>query len=191
MSDIGDAIKYLYREFILRDFLSFVTPGAIVVGSMLLLHWDLCQILTFFKSIRLVLYIPIFGILFMVGFAVQCLGAEILPIIKIHGQPSHIEHLKRLYMFRRIEDEKAERQHERFVVLKQMCGNGAFAILIAIILLAIKLLAIRFRVQWPIYVAQAVIVVLIIISLFKGNRVHVRRQEELEDLKIQPTQERS
>ena len=28
---MGDAIKYLYSQFILRDVLSFVTPGAIVV----------------------------------------------------------------------------------------------------------------------------------------------------------------
>ena len=31
MGDIGSAIKYLYSQFILRDVLSFVTPGAIVV----------------------------------------------------------------------------------------------------------------------------------------------------------------
>ncbi len=79
MSGIGDAIRYLYGTFILRDLLSFVTPGAIIVGSALLLKFDPSQdqILNFAKSIPLIVYLPIFGICYVVGFAIQCFGVRI------------------------------------------------------------------------------------------------------------------
>ena len=182
MSDISDTIKYLYREFILRDLLSFITPGAIIICAMLLLEWDLSQILTFTKLIPLVLYIPIFGAFFMVGFAIQCLGAEIFHVIKFHHRKIDKEHFTRLATFRSKADEKAERQHERFVILKQMCGNSAVAIFIASVLLVIK--------RWIPCVVPWVLgamVIAIVISLYWGHLVHVRRQEEWEDLNMQQT----
>lgn len=73
MGDIGNAVKYLYQQFILRDVLSFVTPGVIVVWiAISLFQSELLE-----QSIHWLLYIPIFGVLYVVGFAVQCLG-EIL-----------------------------------------------------------------------------------------------------------------
>ena len=175
MSEISDGIQYLYSKFIMRDLLSFVTHGAIVVGSLLLLHWELSWILDFLKSIPFVLYIPIFGILYMVGFAVQCLGAEIIHVIKFHRSKTDKEHFMLLAKLQTIDREKAMSTHERFVVLKQMCGNGAFAIFIAGVLLAIKLW-ISYLSPW----ALGIMVVLLIISLYWGHLVHVRRQEEWE-----------
>ena len=37
MADFGYAIQYLYRQFILRDVLSSITPGAIVVSTAFLI----------------------------------------------------------------------------------------------------------------------------------------------------------
>ena len=82
MSDIVDGIKDFYDHFIMRDLLSFVTPGAIIVISILLLKYDFSHILDSSKSIPILVYIPIFGLFFMVGFAVQVFGAEILKIIQ-------------------------------------------------------------------------------------------------------------
>lgn len=182
MSEISDGIQYLYSNFIMRDLLSFVTPGAIVVGSLLLLHWEPSLILDFLKSIPFVLYIPIFGILYMVGFAVQCLGAEFIPIIKFHHCKTDKEHFMLLAKLHTIDREKAMSTHERFVVLKQMCGNGAFAILIAGVLLAIKLWKSDLS-HW----ALVIMVALLIISLLKGHKVHVQRQEEWESAILQTT----
>ena len=176
MSEIGDGIQYLYSKFIMRDLISFVTPGAIIVGSSLLLHWELNWLLELFKSIPFIFYIPIFGILYMVGFAVQCLGAEILHIIKF-GNKTEEEYYMFLVKSKEFDSEKNMSQHERFVVLKQMCGNGALAIFIASVLLAIKL--------WiPLYYpwVLGIMIVLLIISLYKGHLVHVQRQETWEDV---------
>ncbi len=90
MGDIGSAIKYLYQQFILRDLLSFITPGAIVVltafvlflpGSCLTQRLD--TLFNYSTSMHWLLYIPLFGLFFIVGFAVQCFG-EIIGFIRIH-----------------------------------------------------------------------------------------------------------
>ncbi len=76
MGGFGDAIKYLYDKFILRDVLSFVTPGAIVVltAFVLLKEPSLYEFVRYSRELHWLLYIPLFGIFFLVGFAVQCLG---------------------------------------------------------------------------------------------------------------------
>ena len=179
MSDIGEAIKYLYEKFILRDLLSFVTPGAIVIGSILFLRWDFCQILEYSKSIPFVLLIPILGILFVVGFAIQCFGADIVHIIQFHSCKNDREHFERLSRFYQNKDDKSEQQHERFVVLKQMSGNCFLAILIAGALFAAK------QCIPPFYnTLLGILILLMVISLFWGHRVHVKRQKEWEDIQI-------
>jgi len=167
MGEFGNAIKYLYQQFILRDILSFVTPGAIVVlsASLLLLpgaclSQRLSTLFGYSISIHWLLYIPLFGVFYMTGFAVQCFG-EITGIIRIHriaasgfGQRLLIL-LKRTWVndariwwirahrervafneytneeTHRNEREWARQQDERLVVLKQMCANGSLAIAIA------------------------------------------------------------
>jgi hypothetical protein len=74
---MGDAIRYLYRQLILRDVLSFVTPGAIVVFTATYLWHSSIP----YDNIHWLLYIPIFGLFYMVGFAAQCLG-ELFGIIR-------------------------------------------------------------------------------------------------------------
>jgi hypothetical protein len=184
MSDISDTIKNLYREFILRDLLSFITPGAIVVGTIVFLQWDISQILEFFKAISWFVYIPIFGASFMVGFAIQCLG-EIAGIIKFHNCNTDAEHWQKLIMFRSKADDKTDRQHERFVVLKQMCGNGAGALLIASVFVVIKLW-IECLFLWVL----GFLVVLLVYGLYRGHRIHLRRQEEFEDLILNDAQDK-
>ena len=80
MASFGDAIKYLYGKFILRDVFSFITPGAIIVLSgILLFNNNLNELHTI--DIPWPLYIPIFGIFFLVGFATQCFG-ELVGVIR-------------------------------------------------------------------------------------------------------------
>ena len=87
MQGFGYAIKYLYEKFILRDVLSFVTPGALVVlaASLLFLSGSLPQqletLLRYSRETHWLLYILLFGAFYLVGFAVQCLG-EITGLIQ-------------------------------------------------------------------------------------------------------------
>ncbi len=65
---MGDAIKYLYSQFILRDVLSFITPGAIVVFvATYLFYFELID-----HPIHWLLFIPLFGVCYIVGFALHC-----------------------------------------------------------------------------------------------------------------------
>ncbi len=94
MSDLSDTIKGFYSEFILRDLLSFVTPGAIVVGAFIFLlsgffsvtipqqHNDLMPVIISGELIWTVFQMPIFawillfGFFYVVGFSIQCLGEK-------------------------------------------------------------------------------------------------------------------
>jgi len=181
MSDIGDSIKYFYEKFILRDLLAFVTPGAIVVMSVLLLHCDIYVIKEFFNDLKFVLYIPIYGVLFVVGFAVQCLGFEIIPwLFKFHNCEDDKEYYsERLIKIRRLnkddEDKVVKQQHERFVILKLMCANNALAIFIGGILFIIKKWGLTFSSFWTLF-HVVVLIFFLVIPLYIGHRTHLNRQ---------------
>ncbi|MFC1862045.1 hypothetical protein ACFLT4_03625 [Chloroflexota bacterium] len=163
MRDVGNAIKYLYEKLILRDVLSFITPGAIIVLTSMFLFYP--EIL--YKHVPWPLYIPLFGVFYMAGFAIECLG-RIFGLIQIHRlDKSHF--LERLMVFcpswedkddtlklrenwRKHQEEEADVENalkqmgieaeeltrERLIVLKQMCANGFLAIIIASIFLAVS-----------------------------------------------------
>jgi len=195
MAGFGDAIKYLYEKFILRDVLSFVTPGALIVATALFVFYR--EI--FCLYIPWPFYIPLFGLFFMVGFAVQCLG-EILGLIRIDLTAKGCCHQRfKIFGCKWAEDksiiwwkeahidvvnlaeatqdkEWAQQQNERLVVLKQMCANGFLAIVIAGVLLAISHCQ-----SMPAKVAVASIVaLLLLVSLLWGYRVHELRRHTMQ-----------
>jgi hypothetical protein len=152
-----------------------VLPGAEVALAAFILTWpwtilseqfgDLFQ---FTFSIPWLLYIPIFGLFYLVGFAVQCFG-ELLGLIRIHrtarsnwrqrfkilwcgwDEESNIwwkEAHKEVVHFhgviqkgdeRNKQFEWAQLQQERLIVLKQMCANGFLASCIAGLFLVFRL----------------------------------------------------
>ena len=190
MGGFGDAIKYLYSQFILRDVLSFITPGAIVVSTAFLillpepttLNDSLENLFEYSRNMHWLLYIPLFGVFYVAGFAIECLG-RILGLIRIH--PFDKSHWwERLMVFcprcdkhnkiwegwkkhqeEELDVEKAIKQEEkatreRLIVLKQMCSNGAIAIIIAGVFLAFN--------SWKWQCANRLIVFLVafLLSLF-------------------------
>ena len=197
MGGFGDAINNLYRQFLLRDVLSFVTPGAIVVLSVLLLYMPpesrLSSLFAYSLSFHWLLYIPLFGLFFMVGFAVQCFG-EIIGLIRIHldAKGCYRQRFKiflckkwddksnmwwkkayeEVFAFygtiEKNENERALIQRERLVVLKQMCANGFVATTIAGLLFIIN--------QWCTSPwCSLIVIVPLLISLLWGYRVHELR----------------
>ena len=71
--------------------------------------------------------------------------------------------------------EWAEQQHERLVILKQMCSNAFLAFLIAISLILAKncLLALA--------IVVVLVVLLLLVSLFWGYRVHELRLKTIDE----------
>jgi hypothetical protein len=80
MSDLSDTIKGFYSDFILRDLLSFVTPGAIVIGTLAitLANVDIntthgqVYIVNIFSHIPIVIWILLFGFFYIVGYGLLC-----------------------------------------------------------------------------------------------------------------------
>jgi hypothetical protein len=205
MGGFGNAVKYLYSQFILRDLLSFITPGALVVlTAFLILLPEPClsqRLATLFKYSRdmhWLLYIPLLGVFYIVGFAIQCLG-EILHLVYFHpnyrscwSQTFRIFHCRKWYdndnmwwmliheeavafheHAKKYHKEWALQEDERLTVLMQMCINGFLSIAIAAILLGIS--------RIPLTCLKAVLVIFVVLlpllaSLFWGHRIHVLRE---------------
>jgi hypothetical protein len=85
MSDLSDTIKGFYSEFILRDLLSFVTPGAIVVGTFFFALSELGNGTIFGNSdflfrvnhISIVFWILLFGLFYIIGLGMQNVSQRI------------------------------------------------------------------------------------------------------------------
>ena len=203
---MGEAIKYLYSQFILRDVLSFITPGAIVLLSATHVFNKSFESL----SIHWLFYVPLFGLAFVTGFAIQCLG-EIIgvvsfrPNIKITcadkmkiifcrwrepedtrckwNDPENPLGMKKAYeedqdFWKAIGKDDDKRQgRERVVILTQMCINISISLVIAVIPFAIH--------QWSILASQIlayIVFSILILSLFWGHRVHVLRRFNREEV---------
>jgi len=211
MGGFGDTIKYLYEKFILRDLLSFITPGAIVVLTAFVLFLPepclsqrLDTLFEYSREMHWLLYIPLFGLFFMVGFAIQCFGEMMGYIHTSRKYVSCCRQRCKIFYFRKwrtddndsiiwwVEAHKedvefnkhietynkkwAQQQDERLVVLMQMCINSFQAIIVAVIFLIVD-----YYCRWN--YANVFIVsltsVLILLSLFWGYRVHLLRQDTM------------
>ena len=199
MGDFGNAIKYLYSQFILRDVLSSITPGAVVVLTAFLILLpeptpkdSLEKLFEYSRDMHWLLYIPIFGVFYVVGFAIECLG-RILGLIRIHpfdkshwwerlmvfcpkldkynkifeGWKKHQE--EELDVEKAIKEEGkdwAQPTRERLIVLKQMCSNGFLAISIAGVLLAFN----SWKWQYANLLIVSFVAFLCLASLYWGYR---------------------
>jgi len=214
---MGDAIKYLYSQFILRDVLSFITPGAIVTITALVILLQPHEIIYLSHSIHWVLYIPIFGVFYIIGFALQCFG-ELIGFIRFtpHSERNCCnrwrmfccnftrdykkrkkpnksiiwwwEEDKKLHEFYEAASDNTgiQQGHERMVVLKQMCGNGFMAILIAGIFIAVDFCSWQYA---NIFIVSLV-AFLFLVSLFWGHRVHMLKQYTRETVFIEERKKR-
>jgi len=79
MSDLSDTIKGFYSDFILRDLLSFVMPGAIVFGALFFALFELengsrfgnLGFLFGVPHISIVFWILLFGLFYIIGLGLQ------------------------------------------------------------------------------------------------------------------------
>jgi hypothetical protein len=194
MQGIGEAIKYFYQQFILRDVLAYVTSGAILAGCVLFLRYgDLATLVGILKDVPFVAAIPIFGILFMIGFGLQNLG-EMTQLLKWHNREKdgkrddkrHLEILQNFHHFSANTNTPdtsdtgwLERTRERIEVKKFTSGNGALAIGISVILAGIA--------KWQpglLGLAELALSLLLILALLRGHRNQREIGQAWEDLVI-------
>jgi hypothetical protein len=197
---MGEALKYLYDKFVIRDLLSFVTPGAIVLWAVLYFYnRELLNTHTHW-----LIYIPIFGLIYVIGFAIQCFGEILDLVITQRLMPSSryqrwgfflcdwrnkadaLQWWRKLYRTIITQNITIKRQDkevrewasqdiERLVVLKQMCGNNFCAFILAAIAIGISYIPIF---ELKISLLCLLIGLPLLASLFWGHRVHVLRHND-------------
>jgi hypothetical protein len=192
MQGIAEAIKYLYQQFILRDVVAYVAPGAILAACLLRLHFGgLDPALRFIKDIPQVAYVPIYGLLFTIGLGIQNFG-EMTKLLKEHMRDNEDERFDKLQQFHRAVLSKQvshqmvteypdalERTRERIEVKKYASGNIALALVMgAISMLVAKTFA--NSAKWTILAVGAILAV----SLIRANRWQAESAKIWEDKAI-------
>jgi len=74
MSNFSDFAKHLYSDFLLRDLLSFITPGAILLASFMCANFGINRSLEMLTSLHSLIYIALFGFSYLVGLAFSALA---------------------------------------------------------------------------------------------------------------------
>lgn len=194
MQGIAEAIKYLYQQFILRDVVAYVAPGAVLAGSILKVLLGTQGAVAFLKDIPTIAYLPIYGALFMTGLAMENLG-EMVGLLRFHNRRSHMKclddkkHFEVLQKFHRFSSAKGdadkndgygswlERTRERITVKKYASGNFVVAILISMILIFVTKLRPPELRLW----ATAFVGVILIASLLRAHWHQLKLQVIWED----------
>lgn len=161
MAGITEAIKYLYQQFILRDVVAYVAPGAILVGCVVWVVFGTDTALRILLGIPTIAYLPIYGLVFITGLGLQNLG-EMLRMLRFHNRgnesrkrlkartrPDDREHFRVLQKFHQVTSAQGktdegngygawlERTRERITVKKYASGNIAIALLVSMVLLLV------------------------------------------------------
>ncbi|HEV8426527.1 MAG TPA: hypothetical protein VGQ41_01350 [Pyrinomonadaceae bacterium] len=195
MQGIGEAIKYLYQQFILRDVVAYVAPGTVIAACLLRVYLGgLEPAVNFIRAIPTIAYVPIYGLLFTMGLGIQHLG-EMIKVLKNHDRKNDEDRFINLQRFHRAVllghvdqsndyAETMERTRERIEVKKYACGNIAIAIVMGTILI---LLAKSFPngASWAILVTGAILVG----SLLLAHRHHMKHVKIWENGAIEPRKE--
>lgn len=179
---MGDSITNLYERLVIRDLLSFVTPGAIVVLSIFLL-WrpelsDFFNVDAAFSFFPFMLYLLIFGLFYVVGVVIHFFGRA-LRLTAVHKYNSEEEYMRRVQGILISDKERVVNLYERFVLLKWLCGNNAVAVAIGGILLIVKLM--QSDNPASCIIGTLIIVAAAVFFLSLGNRCFARRQRIIEE----------
>ncbi len=94
MKDFTDLIKYFYTHFVLRDFLSKILPGFILINTLYNIHFHYSNyLITLIEKQSFMSWLFIIGFAWIIGFAIQRIGLILgsIPIIGIVGIIEDIE----------------------------------------------------------------------------------------------------
>ena len=205
MQGIAEAIKYLYQQWILRDIVAYVTPGTILGACLVKIFLNDGSVLGFVRGIPAIAYVPLYGLLFATGVAVQNFG-EMVQVLwdyqeRVDDQKFHIEwarfgELRRFHRAACNKDEygeELERTRERIEVKKYASGNIALASVISILLISVAKIFPNTG-RWP----AAIVGIVLIASLWRAHWAELRYLtiwqkeglkscDDLESVATQPT----
>jgi hypothetical protein len=194
MSDLADIFESLYSHFLLRDIVAKVIPGLLsVMIPLVICANDLEPVKELLKSLNLIaLFVLIYGVGLAIGMILQQLGM-LIPLIKIHvwksdsndsdnsiarSTDAEVRFLKIA-----IQNRAMLRRRERLIILKEMCGNYAMAMLIIL-----TTFLIRFLMNYQSWSLRELAIILsigfVIYLLIRQNYYLAREQHDFESLVI-------
>lgn len=161
----------------MRDFLSFIIPGAII-SSVTGAYYFNPQFKTFIEYVHDISFLAgmwILGISYLLGLTIQQIG-ESIGLIRHHLEKNDSEFMVRMKQVFAVNDQNLVKQRERYVVLKQAYGNNSMAFLISSIIILFS------RNPNIIYITLYSVVGWI---LYAGHLKHLERQWYWENAFIQ------
>lgn len=190
MKGFTDTIKYFYQEFLLRDLLGYVTPGALVIATALVVvSPDLQTLLHGMMDLPVLIYLVLVGLSFATGLAVQNVGEYVRFIRWYHKGEVDSEdaaHLQSLFEFHRASSSRhsgvkedapesrpiewAARIRERIAVKKNLTGTNALGLILSISLLVADRLSTGWRDVNDSELAILGLVGVLILGLLRGHR---------------------
>ena len=174
-----------YFSFILRDVFGKIVPGMILIISIVLTFNPTLEIFNKVLTMSLWPWIGIFGVGWLSGFVVQGIGEIIslgpLKFYRYHTREySNPEFLVTKFKFEQKATMEQKLQYQRFVVIKEACGNGYLALFLSILIWSIgkfvpdklTIFSINFN-----HLFIFTMVAVAIISLFFMHHQYVKRQD--------------
>lgn len=138
---IKDLFDALYYRMILRDFFGKVIPGLIFLATLCMcLRWEYAEyskLIGMIKGLSFFAWLVIFGGAWLTGFGIQGLGEvtgeTFIGVIRYYpkNDPNikcYKDWLKFLEDFRKRAHREQKVEAERFVVIKEACGNGCVSL---------------------------------------------------------------
>lgn len=138
-----------YTRFVLRDFFGKIVPGGILLSAIAVSVMSPASVIKYIASMSFWAWIVALGVSWLTAFAIQSFAEKPLPkkllpkgcdfsLIRYYprGRNQKESYDLRFYFHQKASpDEK--RQAERFVVIKEACGNGYVAIAISLVLVMV------------------------------------------------------
>jgi hypothetical protein len=185
MTDWSNAIDNLYSNFVLRDILSFIFPGAIVCISLsILINPDYNRLLFVSDIIPLFLLL---GVFYLVGFSIQIIREFIEQFKFMERIPNSINlifnrntwafHNRLMNTYKKMGqfNIRSDQILERFTVFYQFFGNSCIALIIALICFVLNNLFLEPK--KPISGVIFFLLILLVVLSYVGFVIHEHRRD--------------
>ncbi len=142
MKELESLFEALYNRFILRDLFGKIVPGLILLVALYvaLVRPDTSPagVITLLTSLSVPMWIVLGSIGWITAFGVQWLG-ERIKILRYYGDwiPNDKSWYEKVVRFTQVASPAEKDLFERFVVIKETCGNTAMSLVLSALVLFI------------------------------------------------------
>lgn len=174
MSELSNLFNGLYSQFVLRDLFGKIMPGFLLIMSIAISLTSLPETNEYLKSMSGWMWVVTGGISWIGGFIIQSFG-ESIKLFRIFPKTlSYPEFFHKLIQFEILSKgiQVGQGSLERFVVIKEACGNSYIAIIIASLILLLNALFNKSQIIVINSFQLVLIICTILFSIYFLGRMH-------------------